>query len=77
MAREYDHLFKLLIIGDSGELCVHALMGNSTFLLGVVITSLSGLKYSFLYNRRLWDTVNHYMLEEWCLNCSGTVFLSV
>lgn len=23
MARDYDHLFKLLIIGDSGKLCVN------------------------------------------------------
>ena len=35
MAREYDHLFKLLIIGDSGEWAVDG--GSGGRVCGVVV----------------------------------------
>jgi hypothetical protein len=70
MAREYDHLFKLLIIGDSGEYCgnsclafvVYNLESQSivSFTIYIPLNTFlnciqSFLIYTSLFENRSWE----------------------
>lgn len=48
MAREYDHLFKLLIIGDSGKL--HMVYINKLFVIKVFVFSCIYIFSKVVYN---------------------------